>query len=186
LAIFALTLHTYAVKILKRKERKENLAKYAKVEAMIKSKRKASKKKKSGARRAKVVATKAEAKHAAWDALEMEEVNPLFHRHFVYGEHMLMARLMLKKGCLVPLHHHHNEQVSYVVDGALKFTFPNKEVVVNSGEVLVIPPNLPHKVEALVDTLDFDIFSPPRADWISKSDQYLREGKETKTPRKVG
>jgi len=131
-------------------------------------------------------ATKSEPKHAAWHALEMEEVNPLFHRHFVFGEHMLMARLMLKKGCLVPLHHHHHEQISYVVDGALKFTFPEKEVVVKSGEVLVIPPNLPHKVEALVDTLDFDMFSPPRTDWINKSDQYLREGKETKSPRKVG
>ncbi len=153
---------------------------------MIKSKRKDSAKK-SGPRRAKVAAAKAEVKHAAWHALEMEEVNPLFHRHFVSGEHTMMARLMLKKGCLVPLHHHHNEQVSYVVDGALKFTFPDKEVVVNSGEVVVIPPNLPHKVEALVDTLDFDIFSPPRIDWISKSDQYLRKvTKEAKTPRKVG
>jgi quercetin dioxygenase-like cupin family protein len=99
---------------------------------------------------------------------------------------MMLARLMLKKGCLVPLHHHHNEQISYVVEGALKFTFPDTEIVVNSGEVLVIPPNVAHKVEALVDTLDFDIFSPPRADWINKSDQYLREGKDTKSPRKVG
>lgn len=153
---------------------------------MIKSKRKSSTKRISGTRRAKMPATKSEPKHAAWHALEMEEVNPLFHRHFVFGEHMLMARLMLKKGCLVPLHHHHHEQISYVVDGALKFTFPEKEVVVKSGEVLVIPPNLPHKVEALVDTLDFDMFSPPRTDWINKSDQYLREGKETKSPRKVG
>ena len=134
----------------------------------------------------KTAVVKREAKHAAWHELEMEEVNPLFRRHFVFGEHMMMARLMLKKGCLVPLHHHHNEQVSYVVDGALRFTFPDKEIVVNSGEVLVIPPNLPHKVEALVDTLDFDMFSPPRTDWISKSDRYLREGTDTKSTRKVG
>jgi len=153
---------------------------------MLKSKNKSSKKKKSGSRRVKKSAINSEVKHAAWHALEMEQVNPLFHRHFVFGEHMLMARLMLKKGCLVPLHHHHNEQISYVFDGALKFIFPDKEVVVNSGEVLVIPPNLPHKVEALVDTLDFDIFSPPRADWITKSDQYLRQAKDTKSPRKVG
>jgi len=154
---------------------------------MIKGKRKPSTKRKSDVRRStKVSATKPEVKHTAWHSSEMEEVNPLFHRHFVFGEHMMMARLKLKKGCLVPLHHHHNEQISYVVDGALKFTFPDKEVVVNSGEVLVIPPNLPHKVEALVDTLDFDMFSPPRTDWISKSDQYLREGRQTKSPRKVG
>jgi quercetin dioxygenase-like cupin family protein len=154
---------------------------------MIKSRRKSSKKKKSSPRRGtKMSATKPEIKHVAWHALEMEEINPLFHRHFVFGENVMMARLKLKKGCLVPLHHHHNEQVSYVVDGALQFTFPDKEVVVNGGEVLIIPPNLPHKVEALVDTMGFDIFSPPREDWINKSDQYLREGKDTKSPRKVG
>jgi len=154
---------------------------------MIRSKRNASKKKKSATRRTSVSAITPEVQHATWQSLEMESVNPLFHRHFVSGEHVMMARLLLKKGCLVPLHHHHNEQVSYVVDGALKFTFPDKEVVVNSGEVLVIPPNVPHKVEALVDTLDFDIFSPPRTDWINKSDQYLREaGGKAKTPRQVG
>ena len=153
---------------------------------MIKDKRKSSKKKKSDRLRAKMPIVRPQVKHAAWHSLEMEQVNPLFHRHFLSGENMMLARLMLKKGCLVPLHHHHNEQVSYVVEGALKFTFPDKEIVVNSGEVLVIPPNVAHKVEALVDTLDFDIFSPPRADWIRKSDQYLREGKDTKSPRKVG
>ena len=83
----------------------------------------------------KSVAVRAEVKHAVWHALEMEQVNPLFHRHFVSGEQTMLARLMWKKGCLVPLHHHHNEQVSYVVDGALKFTFPDKEIVVNGGEV---------------------------------------------------
>jgi len=153
---------------------------------MIKDKRKSSKKKKSDRLRAKMPIVRPQVKHAAWHSLEMEQVNPLFHRHFLSGENMMLARLMLKKGCLVPLHHHHNEQISYVVEGALKFTFPDKEIVVNSGEVLVIPPNVAHKVEALVDTLDFDIFSPPRADWINKSDQYLREGKDTKSPRKVG
>jgi len=153
---------------------------------MIKDKRKSSKKKKSDRQRAKMPIVRPQVKHAAWHSLEMEQVNPLFHRHFLSGENMMLARLMLKKGCLVPLHHHHNEQISYVVEGALKFTFPDTEIVVNSGEVLVIPPNVAHKVEALVDTLDFDIFSPPRADWINKSDQYLREGKDTKSPRKVG
>ena len=153
---------------------------------MIKDKRKSSKKNKSGSRRAKMPIVRPAVRHAAWHSLEMEQVNPLFHRHFLSGENMMLARLMLKRGCLVPLHHHHNEQISYVVEGALKFTFPDREIVVNSGEVVVIPPNVPHKAEALCDTLDFDIFSPPRADWISKSDQYLREGKDTKSPRKVG
>lgn len=99
----------------------------------------------------------------------------------------MLARIMLKKGCIVPMHRHHNEQVSFVFDGSLKFTFEDKEFVMNSGEVLVIPANLPHAAEAMADTLAFDIFSPPRADWISKSDRYLREvTKEAKSPRKVG
>ena len=150
---------------------------------MVKKKKKLSGKKKPLAKRS----SKSEVKHAAWHSLELEEVNPLFHRHFLSGENVMLARILLKQGSLVPLHSHHNEQVSFVVEGALKFTFPDKEVVVNSGEVLVIPPNVPHKVEALVDTVDFDIFSPPRADWISKRDQYLRKpDKGAKSPRRVG
>jgi quercetin dioxygenase-like cupin family protein len=137
--------------------------------------------------RKKVSAAKTEVQHAAWHALELEEINPLFHRHFLSGENVMLARILLKKGSLVPLHRHHNEQVSFVLDGALKFTFEDKDVVVNTGEVLIIPPNVPHKVEALQDTLDFDIFSPPRADWIGKTDQYLRKApKNTKTPQVVG
>lgn len=150
-------------------------------------KSKASKKKKPVGRKTKVQAVRSEVKHAAWHALELEEVNPLFHRHFLSGESIMLARILLKKGSIVPLHRHHNEQVSFVLDGALKFTFEDKEIVVNSGEVLVIPPNVPHKVEALRDTLDFDIFSPPRTDWISKEDQYLRQPvKDAKTLRVVG
>ena len=152
-------------------------------------KKKLTKKAKPAKARAKkkTAAVKSEVKHAAWHSLEMEQVSPLFHRHFVYGEHVMLARIMLKKGCIVPMHQHHNEQVSFVFDGSLKFTFEDKEIVMNSGEVLVIPPNLPHKAEAMADTLAFDIFSPPRADWISKRDRYLREvTKEAKSPRKVG
>src|SRR5205085_3300461 len=114
------------------------------------------------------------------------QVNPLFQRHFLSGENVMLARIILQKGCIVPLHHHHNEQVSFVIDGALKFTFDDKEIVLNSGEVLIIPPNIPHKVEAMVDTLDFDIFSPPRADWISKKDHYLREAPKNGKGRLVG
>src|SRR5882724_2141910 len=152
-------------------------------------KKKPIKKTKSTKARAKKKASvvKSEVRHVAWHSLEMEEVNPLFHRHFLSGENVMLARIMLKKGSIVPLHQHHNEQVSFVLDGALKFTFADKEIVVNSGEVLVIPPNVPHKVEAMVDTLDFDIFSPPRTDWISKSDQYLRKDpKSAKGPQIVG
>jgi len=154
---------------------------------MVKKKGKSAKRKRPAGARAKIYAVKPEVKHTAWNALELEEINPLFHRHFLSGEKVMLARILLKKGSVVPLHCHHNEQVSFVLDGALKFTFEDKEIVVNSGEVLVIPGNMPHKVEALVDTLDFDIFSPPRTDWISKNDQYLREApKDSKGPRLVG
>jgi quercetin dioxygenase-like cupin family protein len=130
---------------------------------------------------------KPEVQHVAWSALELEEVNPQFHRQILSGESVMLSRILLKKGFVVPFHQHHNEQVSFVVDGALKFTFEDKEVVLKNGEVLVIPPNVRHSVEAITDTLDFDIFSPPRIDWINKSDAYLRvAAKQTRGPRVVG
>jgi len=98
----------------------------------------------------------------------------LLQRQFIVGQDIMLARVLLKKGCIVPEHSHHNEQVTYILDGALKFWIDGKEIVVNAGEVLTIPPHMPHKAEALVDTVDLDVFTPPRADWINKTDQYLR------------
>ncbi len=89
----------------------------------------------------------------------------------------MLARVLLKKGCIVPLHSHENEQLTYIVEGALKFFIDGKEIVVSAGEVLCIPSNLPHKAEALEDTVDLDVFTPPRADWINKTDDYLRREK---------
>ncbi len=89
----------------------------------------------------------------------------------------MLARILLKKGCVVPLHSHHNEQVSYVLEGALKFWVDDRELTVSAGEVLAIPPHMPHKVEAAVDSVSLDIFYPPRQDWIDKTDVYLRGGK---------
>jgi quercetin dioxygenase-like cupin family protein len=117
---------------------------------------------------------KAELRHIPWSAIEIEAVNPLLGRHFVVGQNVMLARVLLKKGCFVPEHSHHNEQVTYVLEGALKFGIDGKEIVVNAGEVLTIPPNMPHWAEALVDTVDLDIFNPPRLDWIEKRDEYLR------------
>ena len=119
-------------------------------------------------------ATKAELKHIPWDSVELEDLNPLLQRHFVVGKSVMLARVLLKKGCVVPEHSHHNEQITYILEGALKFWIDDKEIVVKAGEVLTIPPNMPHKAEALVDTVDLDVFNPPRADWINKTDQYLR------------
>ncbi len=119
-------------------------------------------------------AAKPELKHIAWDSVEFEDLNPLLQRHFIVGQNMMLARVLLKKGCVVPEHSHHNEQITYVLEGALKFWIDGKVVVVSAGHVLTIPPHMPHKAEALEDTVDLDVFNPPRADWINKTDQYLR------------
>lgn len=74
----------------------------------------------------------------------------------------------------MPEHSHPNEQLTFIAEGALKFWIDGKEIVVNAGEVLTIPPNMPHKAAALEDTVDFDVFNPPRADWMSGTDVYLR------------
>ncbi len=117
---------------------------------------------------------KAELRHVPWSGIPIEALNPLLGRQFVVGQNVMLARVLLKKGCLVPEHSHHNEQITYILEGALKFGIEGKEIVVNAGEVLTIPPNMPHWAEALVDTVDLDIFNPPRADWIHKTDAYLR------------
>jgi quercetin dioxygenase-like cupin family protein len=118
-----------------------------------------------------------ELKYIPWNSVELEDLNPLLQRQFVVGEEIMLARVLMKKGCIVPLHSHHNEQLTYILEGALKFWIDGKVIVVNAGEVLTIPPHMPHKAEALEDTVDLDVFSPPRADWINKTDQYLRGGK---------
>lgn len=117
---------------------------------------------------------KAELRHIPWSSVEVETLNPLLGRHFVVGQNVMLARVLLKKGCIVPEHSHPNEQLTYIAEGALKFWIDGKEIVVNAGEVLTIPPNMPHKAEALEDTIDFDVFNPPRADWMSGTDVYLR------------
>jgi len=114
-------------------------------------------------------------KYLSWNEVELETMHPLLQRQLVVGHQVMLARVLLKKGCIVPLHSHENEQLSYILEGALKFWVDGKEIVVHAGEVLTIPPNMPHKAEALEDTVDLDIFHPPRADWINKTDKYLRK-----------
>jgi quercetin dioxygenase-like cupin family protein len=113
-------------------------------------------------------------KHTRWQDVELEQVNPLLQRQLVVGESVMVARILLKKGSIVPLHSHINEQISYVLDGALQFRLDGREIVVRSGEILCIPPNMPHEALALEDCVDLDIFNPPREDWINKADAYLR------------
>jgi len=123
---------------------------------------------------AKHAVREAQVQYVPWHTIPLEELNPLLQRQFVVGQEIMVARVLLKKGCIVPEHSHHNEQLTYILDGALKFWIDGKEIVVHSGEVLCIPAHMPHKAEALEDTVDLDVFNPPRADWINKTDQYLR------------
>jgi len=115
------------------------------------------------------------ATHTKWNDIEVEHLSSLIGRQLIVGTNVMVARILLKKGARVPLHSHHNEQVSYVLEGLMKFFLDNREVVVAAGEVLCIPPNMPHEAIALEDTVDLDIFNPPRQDWIDKDDAYLRQ-----------
>ena len=113
-------------------------------------------------------------KHMRWNEVKDEELNPLLSRKLVVGQELMLARVLLKKGCVVPEHSHVNEQLTYVLEGALKFWIDGKVLVVGAGEVLSIPSNMPHKAEALEDTVDLDVFYPPRQDWLAGTDAYLR------------
>jgi quercetin dioxygenase-like cupin family protein len=118
-----------------------------------------------------------EATHYRWDDLPREELNPMIGRRLITGDSMMIAHVYLAKGAIVPKHSHHNEQLTYILEGALRFRLGEDEaqvVDVAAGEVLHIPADLPHAAEALEDTLDVDVFTPPRADWLDGSDAYLR------------
>jgi quercetin dioxygenase-like cupin family protein len=118
---------------------------------------------------------KAECKYIPWNKVEREELNDMIAREMVVGDNLMLARVFLKRGAHVPRHYHHNEQVTYILEGALKFAIDGREIVVRAGEVLCIPSNMPHEAWALEDTLDLDVFNPPREDWLNKTDVYLRK-----------
>jgi quercetin dioxygenase-like cupin family protein len=109
--------------------------------------------------------------------MKKERVSDMLERRLITGDRMMLAHVYLKKGCIVPKHSHENEQLTYILEGALKFKIGEdgaEEIVVSAGEVLLIPSNIPHMAEALEETLDVDVFSPPRQDWLDKKDDYLR------------
>ena len=116
-------------------------------------------------------------KHFPFEKMDKEALNPLIDRQMLVGEKLMLARVLMQKGAHVPLHQHHNEQVTYILSGALKFSIDGKEIVVRAGEVLCIPPHMPHEAWAMEDTVDLDVFDPPREDWLNKTDDYLRHGR---------
>jgi quercetin dioxygenase-like cupin family protein len=116
-------------------------------------------------------------KHYRWNDLVAEPLKGSITRRMITGDSMMIAEVRLTKGDFVPMHSHHNEQLTYITQGALHFKLgeaQDREVTVRAGEVLVIPSNTPHSALALEDTIDIDIFSPPREDWLDGSDSYIR------------
>ena len=110
----------------------------------------------------------------SWDKIEKEKLSATITRQMIFGEKAMLARISLSRGAIVPRHSHINEQITWIISGALKLVFDDGERIIRSGEMLLIPANLPHAAEALEDTVDIDIFAPPREDWIKKTDAYLR------------
>ena len=113
-----------------------------------------------------------------WEDMPKERVTDLLDRRLITGDRMMLAHVYLKKGCIVPRHSLENEQITYILEGALRFWIGEdgaQEIVVRAGEVLTIPSNVVHKAEALEDTLDVDVFSPPRQDWLNHTDSYFHK-----------
>jgi quercetin dioxygenase-like cupin family protein len=114
--------------------------------------------------------------HLNWNAVPLEVMSDMISRKVVSGERAMVAQIFLKKGAVVPEHHHESEQVSYMLEGSMRFELDGKQIIVGKGEVIVIPSNVPHRAVALEDGLSLDVFSPIRHDWLSKDDAYLRQG----------
>ncbi len=113
-----------------------------------------------------------------WDDMPKQRVTDVIDRRLVVGERMMLAHVYLMKGAVVPRHSHDNEQLTYILEGALRFSIGDDgadPIILRAGEVLVIPPNVPHEAEALEDTLDVDVFCPPRQDWLDGTDDYFHK-----------
>jgi quercetin dioxygenase-like cupin family protein len=124
-----------------------------------------------------MIDAKADAHLYKWADIPAEPMKGGITRQLITSERMMIAHVRLKKGDEVPMHSHENEQITYILEGALHFWLGPKgdrEVTVHAGEVLVIPSNLEHRAVALEETLDVDVFNPPRQDWLNGTDAYLR------------
>jgi quercetin dioxygenase-like cupin family protein len=109
-----------------------------------------------------------------WDEIALEKVTEMFSRKIVSGDREMLAQVYLKRGCIVPMHSHESEQMTYVLQGTLKFLVGGEEITLREGEVLHIPSWVGHQAEALDDTFSLDVFSPIRQDWLEQTDDYLR------------
>lgn len=118
-------------------------------------------------------------RHLRWESMERERLNDRLSRRIITADRAMLTHVYLDKGAVVPMHSHENEQITYVISGVLRFWIEDEDsepIDVKAGEVLVLPSWVPHKAIALEDTLDVDIFTPPRQDWLDGTDAYLRGG----------
>ena len=118
-------------------------------------------------------------RHIRWEAMEKERLTDQLSRRIITADRAMLTHVYLDKGAVVPMHSHDNEQITYVISGVLRFWIEDEDsepIDVKAGEVLVLPSWVPHKAIALEDTLDVDIFTPPRQDWLDGTDDYLRGG----------
>ena len=120
-----------------------------------------------------------ESAHPSWSNIPSEQINPLVTRQYINGDNITLGRFTIKKGGSVPIHSHHNSQITNVVEGAFQFTTNGEQSIVRAGEIHVIPPHVPHGVVALEDTVALEVFSPIRQDWLDGTDNYLRESSAT-------
>ena len=116
-----------------------------------------------------------------WDEIALDKVTEMLSRKIVTGEREILVQVYVKRGCLVPLHAHPSEQMTYVLQGALKFHVGDEEITVREGEVLHIPSGVLHQAEALEDTFELDIFSPIRSEWIGTPDEEAQAAGETRS-----
>jgi len=116
-----------------------------------------------------------EIQHRALRSIPAEVLNPMMTRRLLWGDRLMASYIEFKAGAAVPVHRHENEQITYCISGVMRFTVDDREIVLRGGEVLLIPGNVPHGAEMPEDTIEMDFFSPPRQDWISGADAYLRK-----------
>ena len=112
-----------------------------------------------------------------WDEIALEKITEMMSQKIVAGAHQMLAQTYLKQGALVPMHAHPSEQMTYVLQGALRFLVDGEEIIVKEGEVLHIPSGTPHQAEALEDTFELDVFSPIRADWLDPPSEPASAGR---------
>ena len=110
-----------------------------------------------------------------WDEIALEKITEMISQKIVAGDREMLAQIYLKRGALVPMHAHESEQMTYVLQGSLRFLVGGEEIIVREGEVLHIPAGVPHQAEALDDTFEMDIFSPVRQDWLDRTEEYFQE-----------